>query len=115
MGRERWIFLRAYAPAVSLFGLAVLVMLLLGGLPAIPLLAGMVDVLRWVPIAMAGWASVLVCSASYRLWQWQRGDGPSCMACAGPLGHERQGRADRGGAFRSCYACGKAVNHRHYE
>jgi hypothetical protein len=115
MGREGWIFLRAYAHAVALLGLAVLVMVLLGGLRAIPLLAGMFDVLRWVPIAIAGGACLLVCGASYRLWRWQRGDGPSCASCGGPLGHERQGRADRGGVFRACYACGKAVNHRHYE
>jgi hypothetical protein len=77
MGRDGWILLRAYAPAVARFGLAVLVMVPLGGLHANALAAGMFDVLRWGPIAMAGGAGLLVCSASCRLWQWERGNGPT--------------------------------------
>lgn len=115
MGKEGWMFFRAYMPAATLLGLAVLVDVFLGGLPAGPLIAPVIDMLRWVPIAMIGAAFMLFLSPSYRMWWWWRGDGLSCTTCGGPLGHERQGRVDRGGAFRRCYVCGKAINHVNYE
>lgn len=80
-----------------------------------PLAAAKFNVVRWAPVAMAGAALLMFGAARYRLWQWERGDEPSCVTCGGPLGHEREGQANRGVAFRGCYACGKAVNHRHYE
>lgn len=115
MSRESWMLLRAYWPAVALFGLALLVTVPLGGLRESPITAGLFDVLRWVPVAMAGGALLMFGTASYRLWRWGRGDGPACVTCGGPLGHERQGRVNRGGEFRRCYACGKNVNRRHYD
>lgn len=115
MGREGWILLRAYLPAVAIFVMALLITIPLGGLRYSPLAGGIFSVLRWVPVAMISVAFLLFGSASYRLWQWQRGNGPSCVTCGGPLGREREGRANRGGAFRCCYACGKNVNHRRYE
>lgn len=115
MGREGGMLLRAYWPAAALFGLALLVTVPLGGLRASPLAAGMFDVLRWGPVAITGAALLAFGVASYRLWRWERGQGPACVTCGGPLGGEHEGRTNRGGAFRRCYACGKAVNHRHYE
>lgn len=115
MGRDGWIFFRAYTPAAALFGLAVLGAVFLGELAAGPPLAPVIDLFRWVPVAMAGGAILLFVSACYRLGRWWRGDGPSCTTCGGPLGREQQSRADRGGAYRRCYACGKAVNHVNYE
>jgi hypothetical protein len=115
MGKENWILLRGYAPAVALFGVALLMMLLFGGLPAGPLPTKPIDMLRWAPVAIAGGSFLQFGVISYRLRRWERGDGLCCITCGGPLGHERKGHTDRGGAFRRCYACGKAVNHRHYD
>lgn len=107
--------LRAYAPAAAMLLAAALVEVFLGELAAGPLVAPVINVLRWAFIAMAGGATLLLVSASYRLWRWWRGDGAPCTACGGPLGREQQGRPDRGGAYRRCYTCGKAVNHVNYD
>jgi len=115
MDREGWILLRAYGPVVVLCVLGLSGMAILSGSQDNSLTIGIFDVLRWVPIALIFGAFALFGSMSYRLWRWWRGDGPSCVTCGGPLGFERAGRIDRGGAFRGCYACGKAVNHRDYE
>jgi len=52
MGNENWILFRAYTPAAALFGLALLVSVFLGELSVAPLVGNIVDVLRWIPIAM---------------------------------------------------------------
>ena len=114
MDRSAWMLVRACLPGAVLFAGALVSAALLAGLNRGPLAAGLFDMLRWVPIAMAGVGFLLLGAASYRLWRWERGIGPSCATCGGPLGHEREGRANRGGAFRRCYACGKAVNYRYY-
>lgn len=115
MNRECWMLVRAYWPTVALFGLAFLMTVTLDSPGNSSLVTGVFSVLYWAPIILIGGAFLLLSAASYRLWRWERGEGPSCMTCAGPLGHEREGRANRGGAFRRCYACGKAVNHRYYD
>lgn len=115
MDRQGWMLVRAYLPAIVLFVCALLVMQPIGGLRDSALGAGFFNVFRWVAVGMVGWALLLASTASYRLWRWERGHGPSCVFCGGPLGHERDGRDSRGGAYRQCYACGKNVNHRHYE
>lgn len=88
MGRQGWMLLRAYLPAAS-FGLALLLMIPLGWSQASPFVAGVFDVLRWVPVAIAGGAILLFGIASYRLYRWDSGNGPSCMTCGGPLGYPR--------------------------
>ncbi len=108
-------WVRAYAPAVVVLVLAILIKAVVAPLDANPLAGGVVSVMRWLPIAGLGWALLLAAMASYRIWRWDRGESPACVACSGPLGGEQLGRANRGGAFRRCYACGKAVNHRHYD
>lgn len=115
MNRERWTLVRAYRPAITLFGLALLVTVSLDNLGDISLATGVSHALYWAPVPLIGGALLLLSAASYRLWRWERGKGPSCVTCGGPLGHEHEGRASRGGAFRRCYACGKAINHRHYD
>jgi hypothetical protein len=106
--------LRAYRPSLALIGLALIVMVALAGLRDSPLAEGLLEVLRWAPVAIAGAALLLLGAATYRLRRWERGEGPACVTCGGPLGGEHEGRANRGGAFRRCYSCGKAVNNRHY-
>jgi hypothetical protein len=115
MNQQQWMLVRAYWPAVALFSLALLMTVPLDSLPDSSLATSMVSALYCVPATLVGGALLLFSTASYRLWRWERGDGPSCVACGGPLGHEHEGRANRGGAFRRCYACGKAINHRHYD
>jgi hypothetical protein len=114
MDRQSWMLLRAYFPAAVLLGLAFFVTVWFSGAQS-RWLIGTVGLLYWVPFAIAIAALAMFVMVSVRLWRWERGDGPSCVVCGGPLGGERSGRADRGGAFRRCYACGKAVNHRYYE
>jgi hypothetical protein len=115
MSREVWIALRAFGPAIVPFVMALAFLVPLGATRASPMVAAIFDILRLASLATGVVAAWLIGAAAYRLWRWERGDGPSCIMCDGPLGHERIGRSNRGGAFRRCYACGKAVNNRHYE
>lgn len=115
MDRWDWMAIRAYAPAVGALVFAAVAMIVVTGWQANPSLTGFVEIGRWVSLlglAVTGW---LVAAPTYRLLRWQRGAGPCCPNCDGPLGHERAGYANRGGAYRKCYACGDNVNHRHYE
>jgi hypothetical protein len=115
MYREWWIVGRAYCLFFVLLALALLVGVLISDGQSSGPFAGVVAPLSWFPVAIVGAALLEFLAVSYRLWRWERGDGPFCVTCEGPLGPERSGRTNRGGAFRRCYACGKAVNHRHYE
>lgn len=115
MNRWDWIALRGYGPAAFLLLVAVAAMGMLSSWQANPLLAGFLSIARWLPVLAVVVAVGLAIGTSYRIAQWQRGEHAGCPTCAGPLGHERVGRARMGGAFRRCYACGKNVNHRHYE
>lgn len=115
MDRWDWVAIRAYGPAVVALLVVVLSMVVLSRWQASPMLAGLVVLGRWVPLLALAVTFGLVVASSYRLWRWQRGEGPDCTRCGGPLGHERTGYASRGGAYRRCYACGDNVNHRHYE
>lgn len=115
MDRWNWVAVRAYGPAACALLVAAISIAVLSRWQASPLLAGFVAVGRWVPpMALVATLGLLV-APTYRLVRWQRGEGPDCPRCGGPLGHERVGYASRGGAYRRCYACGDNVNHRHYE
>ena len=115
MDRWNWIGLRAFGPGIAGVVMAFLSMVALSRVVLSPYLAGVIDVVRWVPLLALAWSLWLILAPAYRLWQWRRGAGLSCPHCAGPLGHERSGYASRGGAYRRCYACGNNINHRHYE
>ena len=114
MHSHSWIMFRAYRHAVAVVLLGFLIAILVNSLPESALLSRVITALHVVPFAIFLWAFILICRTSYRLWQWERGQGPSCVKCHGPLGDEHSGRDSRGGAFRRCYACGMANNHRHY-
>ena len=115
MDRWTWVVIRAYWPAVVMLVIAVVSAALLSSLPTSPLLAGVAVLGRWVPLLALAATVGLWLGPTYRLVQWERGKGPECPRCLGPLGHERAGYASRGGAYRQCYMCGDNVNHRHYE
>ena len=114
---DRWngVAVRAYWPAAFALLVAVVSMAVLSQWQASPLLAGFVVVEHWVPLLALAATLWLVAAPTYRLVQWQRGQGFDCPRCGGPLGHERIGHERMGGAYRRCYACGDNVNHRHYE
>lgn len=115
MDRWDWMAIRAYAPAVAALLFAVVSMFMLSRVPDSPMAQGLVQGFGWVPLLGLVAATGLFVAPTYRLVQWHRGMGPSCPVCSGPLGHKHTGRARMGGAYRRCYGCGKAVNHRHYE
>lgn len=114
---DQWnaVGMRAFGPAVIVLLITGLLMVVLSNVPANLFLAGFAAIVRWVPLVALAAMAWLVVAPAYRLWRWQRGEGPSCPHCSGPLGHERAGYSSRGGAFRRCYACGGNINHRHYE
>lgn len=115
MDRWSWVAVRAYGPAAFTLLVTVVSGAVLSAWQTNPLLAGFVAVLRWGPLLALAATFALLVAPTYRLLRWQRGEGPDCPRCSGPLGHERLGHANRGGAYRRCYACGSDVNHRHYE
>lgn len=115
MDRSDWMAVRAYAPSVVALLFAAVSMFMLARLPDSPMAQGLVQGFRWVPLLGLVAATALFVAPTYRLVQWHRGVGPRCPACDGSLGHEHTGHARMGGAYRRCYACSKAVNHRHYE
>lgn len=114
MRRENWILVRTFAPSVGLFAGALLLLLPTMGSGEGGLWSGVGSALAWLSLACASLGLVSLMLNGFRLWQWERGSGPSCFICSGPLGRQRDGRRDRGGPYRRCLACGKANNHRHY-
>jgi hypothetical protein len=103
--------LRAYSRAVFALVLAVVSMMVVSGWQPSPSLAGVAQAARWVPWVLLAATLGLAATPTYWLLRWERGHGPACPSCGGPLGHEKAGYANRGGAFRRCYGCGTAVNH----
>lgn len=114
MDRWYWMYIRAYAPASGLILAAVVIAMALARLQAHPIFDGLVSIVRWLPLALLAGAVLHMAWVTYRLWQAHHGNGRLCE-CGGLLGGEHDGRADRAGAYRRCYACGKNVNNRYYE
>jgi hypothetical protein len=110
MNQQQWMLVRAYWPAVALFGLALLMTVPLDSLRDSSLATSMVSAPYWVPVTLVGGALLLFSAASYRLWRWELGEGPSCVTCGGPLGHEHEGRANRGGAVARLGICRRESN-----
>ncbi|GAA5007321.1 hypothetical protein GCM10025793_16810 [Lysobacter lycopersici] len=115
MDRMTWAVARGYMPAAFALAVAVVSMFVVAGLQSSPYLAGLVPLARWVPLAALAAAMGLWAVRTWGLWRWQQGAAAGCCVCGGPLGFERVGRTDRGGAYRRCLACRTNVNHRHYE
>jgi hypothetical protein len=115
MDRWDWMTVRAYVPAACALLVAFVSMGAVAGLQENQYSAAFMPLARWVPLLAFAGSVVLSGIATWRLVRWHRGNGPMCDRCQGPLGRERDGRADRGGAYRQCLGCGDNVNHRHYE
>ena len=103
--------IRAYWPAIVATVVSFLAMAVLAPLRGSSLTAGMFDVLRWVPLAGMGFALLYGGWVTYRLVQAERGEGPLCPRCGGPLGIEKH---EPYSPHRTCLACGKHANERHY-
>lgn len=110
----KWVWPRAYSRAAFALVVAFVSMVVVSGWQSHPVLSGLVEVGRWLPLVALAATLALAVAPTYRLLRWERGNGPCCPGCHGPLGHERAGHANRGGAYRQCYACGVNVNHVRY-
>jgi hypothetical protein len=58
----------------------------------------------WVFGAFSAAAMLYIVDRAWRLWRFERGTGPSCRYCHGPLGPERRGRRDM---LRRCLLCNR--------
>lgn len=103
--------IRTYWPAITATFAALVVMLVLIPLRNSPLTSGMFEILRWVPLFGLGFALHYGIWVTYRLVQAERGDGHLCPHCGGPLGIEKYRPYN---PHRTCLACGKHANERHY-
>lgn len=101
----------AYWPAIVATVASVLMMAVLAPLRSGPLTSGMFDILRWAPLASWGFALLYGSWVTYRLVKAERGDGPLCPRCGGPLGIEKYRPYSH---HRTCLTCGKHANERHY-
>lgn len=103
--------LRAYWPAIVAVMIALLAMTVLTPMRENTSTAGIFDMLRWAPLAGMGFAFLYGGWVTYRLIQAERGNGPICPRCGGPLGGEKQTPYS---PHRTCLTCGKHANERHY-
>ena len=93
-------------------GLALPLLVLVGGILLSSYLGQLETTARWVANAGFGGAAVLLAAFGWRLHQWERGDGPDCQCCGGPLGRLREGKVYFGkqlSDYRRCYNCGRAT------
>lgn len=104
--------IRVYWPAIVATVASTVAMAALAPLRGSPLTSGMFDVLRWAPLAGIGFALLYGGWVTYRLAQAERGHGPLCPCCGGPLGVEKHAPYS---PHRTCLACGKHANERHYQ
>jgi hypothetical protein len=106
-------YIKAFVPTALLLVATVTVTWLVSGLRDNPNFSSLFELARWIPFS--GFAATLLLGAftSYRLWRWGQGYALTCE-CGGLLGRERLGIRGRGD-YRHCLACGRNVNHRHYE
>lgn len=102
MTRLDWIYLKAGVPASVVAVVAFVIALKLKGLQTSQMLAGVAGYAPWVALVGFGAALVMFAAPTWRLWRWERGEGPMCHRCGGPLGHEIDGRY---GPYRRCLAC----------
>lgn len=112
MTRLDWMYLKACVPATVVAVGMFVVAMKLKGLQESPLLAGVAGYAPWVTLIGFGAALVMFAAPTWRLCCWERGEGPMCQRCGGPLGHEIDGRYGR---YRRCLACDSTSSARYYE
>ena len=104
--------IRAYWPAIVAIVVSFVLIAVLSPLKDSALTVGMFNVLRWAPLAGLGFALLYGGWVTYRLVQAERGEGHLCPYCGGPLGIEKY---EPYSPHRTCLACGKHSNERHYQ
>lgn len=113
MDRTTWMLISAYLPVAALYAISLLILFAVPDVDPSSLVAPIVNIFRLGSfLAMCG-GTLLLLVVSYRLWLWERGDGPACPNCGGPLGGEKIGIRGRGN-YRVCFQCNKNVNERFY-
>lgn len=114
---DRWnrMVVKAYLPTAFALLVAFVSLSVVADWRDSPYLVGLVPMARWIPVLALITGGALFGTVTWRLLRWERGAGPMCDRCGGPLGGERAGWASRGGAYRKCLGCSKNVNHQHYE
>lgn len=112
MTRLDWMYFKACVPAGVVAVGTFVIALKLKGLQESPLLAGVAGYAPWVALVGFGAALAMFAAPTWRLWRWERGEGPMCHRCGGPLGHEIDGRY---GLCRRCLACDGRSSARYYE
>ena len=110
MDRFTWMAIRMMLPAMFLVAGGITVTWILPDSTSTPLLAGVLERVRWLPLLLALAAALWSVWVGFRWWQWHRGNALVCK-CGGLLGGEREGRF---GPYRRCLACGQPTAQRHY-
>lgn len=76
-----------------------------------PLFGAVAPLAPWILFGSVLIASGLLADRLYRLWRYERGHGPICRHCGGPLGPEWQARWS---ALRGCLLCGRLTGDSFY-
>lgn len=106
---DRWdrLMIRLAVPPVGLMVAGTVIALQLKKVGAAsfagtPALQGIGALAPWVFGGFTAAALLFLADRSWRLWRFERGKGPACRYCHGPLGPERRGRRDM---IRRCLLC----------
>ncbi len=113
MDQTTWMLIRAYLPVAALFAIGLGLLVISPDADSGSLTAPIVNLFRWGSLLAMAAGAILLLVVSYRFWRWERGLGPACPNCGGPLGGERNGIRGRGD-YRACLQCNKNVNERFY-
>ena len=111
MTRWDWVYLKANIPACIVAIGAFAISVKLKSLQASPIFGGIASLAPWVALMGLGAAAWLLAVPAVRIWRWERGEGPGCHRCGGPLGREVHGRY---GPYRRCLACQGNTSNRYY-
>lgn len=105
MDLQHRIILRASVAAVALSGGAFFIAMKLKALGDSTIFSALAAWAPWVALAGMSAGVLTIVTAMWRVWRWERGHGPMCPRCHGPLGSEHSGRYRD---YRRCLACGNA-------
>ncbi len=103
--------IRLYYPAGLVAALSLAFAIVVHPLGDKSLTRGFYEVAMWLPTAGLAFAFIHGLWTLHRRCQAGLGTGPICPYCGGPLGAEKSGKYS---LHRTCMACGKHANERHY-
>jgi hypothetical protein len=103
--------IRLYYPAGLVATLSLAFAIVVHPLGDKSLTRGFYEVAMWLPTAGLAFAFIHGLWTLHRCCQAGLGTGPICPYCGGPLGAEKSGKYS---LHRTCMACGKHANERHY-